>query len=182
MSKQYDEYLAAHRDNVKKAYEWLKDNLHTMIFCDISESNMDIIINNHDLSKYEPEEYIRYDNYFYGLNFYGLNIDHKKEEEKIKNEFNYAWLLHIHSNPHHWQHWVLINDNNNPKPVDMPSEYIIEMICDWWSFSWFRNDLYEIFNFYEANKKTMILSDNTRESVEGILEAIRTKLEEKEKK
>ncbi|MFR1480703.1 MAG: DUF5662 family protein [Hydrogeniiclostridium mannosilyticum] len=29
----------------------------------------------------------------------------------VVQAFQRAWLLHIHRNPHHWQHWVLINDD-----------------------------------------------------------------------
>nr|DAE02562.1 MAG TPA: hypothetical protein [Siphoviridae sp. ctmYS12] len=30
--------------------------------------------------------------------------------------------------------------------MDMPYNYIIEMICDWWAFSWNKGNLQEIFN------------------------------------
>ena len=33
--------------------------------------------------------------------------------------------------------------------LEMPYDYIIEMICDWWSFSWQSGNLYEIFKWYE---------------------------------
>ena len=31
MSKQYDEYLQQHKANVKKGYDWIKDNLPELI-------------------------------------------------------------------------------------------------------------------------------------------------------
>ena len=83
---------------------------------------------NHDESKNDPDEYNAYDDYFYGKNrSYGVVM-----------AFKQAWLEHIHRSPHHWQHWVLINDEPEEGEVilEMPYEYIIEMICDWWSFSW----------------------------------------------
>ena len=104
---------------------------------------------------YREEEYGPYDEYFYGSKD---NID----------EFNYAWLHHIHNNAHHWQYWVLVNDEGTVA-LDMPYNYIIEMILDWWSFSWKSNNLYEIFSWYEEHKKTMILNENTKIIVESIL-------------
>ncbi len=32
-------------------------------------------------------------------------------QARIDLGFNTAWLKHIHRNPHHWQHWVLFEDN-----------------------------------------------------------------------
>ena len=66
--------------------------------------------------------------------------------------------------------------------LDMPDEYILEMICDWWSFSWAKGDLYEIFNWYNERKSYIKLSDETREKVEGVLDNIKDKLDEKKRK
>lgn len=95
-------------------------------------------------------------------------------------DFDYAWLHHIHMNPHHWQYWVLHHDEPD-KPVtvlDMPFHYIIEMICDWWSFSWENGNLYEIFDWYEKHKENMMLSKRTRITVETFLERMKKKLDE----
>ena len=62
----------------------------------------------------------------------------------------------------------------------MPTYYIIEMICDWWSFSWKTGDLYEIFNWYEKRKDYIQLSESTRKIVEDILTKIRDILESEE--
>lgn len=95
-------------------------------------------------------------------------------------DFNYAWLRHIHMNPHHWQHWVLINDDptEGEKIMDMPYVYVVEMICDWWSFSFNKGNLDEIFSWYGEHDKYMKLSKNTRNTVEDILNKIKAKLEE----
>lgn len=133
MSQQYDAYLKAHRNNVKKAYEWFSANLPECIDAMVTR-NIDL----HDASKDETGEYTAYDNYFYG----------KKKTPDIIEAFNHAWLQHIHRNPHHWQYWVLINDEPNEGEIilEMPYHYIIEMICDWWAFSWSKGELTEIFS------------------------------------
>lgn len=168
MSTQYNNYLENHRANVVKGLEWLQSNLPESA---ARVSTIDWQIRyNHDRSKDEPDEYAAYDAYFYGGN---------KSYSVVQN-FNKAWLTHIHRNPHHWQHWVLINDDPNEGEIvmDMPYEYIIEMICDWWAFSWNKGDLYEIFKWYDEHKDYMKLSNGTRNIVETILGKMREKLDE----
>lgn len=63
--------------------------------------------------------------------------------------------------------------------MDMPYEYILEMICDWWAFSWSKGNLGEIFTWYEEHKNYMKLSPKTRKTVEDILDKISDKFEEK---
>ena len=60
----------------------------------------------------------------------------------------------------------------------MPYHYILEMICDWWAFSWSKGDLTEIFSWYDSHKKYIKLHNNTRSIVEEILGLIKDKLEE----
>ena len=168
MSWEYNNYLEEHISNVKKGFDWLSENLPDIIWkgpgLDTAYGN----IVDHDKSKYDEEEYPAYDRYFYGGN----------KSFQVMQDFNKAWLHHIHKNPHHWQHWVLINDDEKDGTVAiaMPYCYIIEMVCDWWSFSWKTGKLEEIFNWYEQHKDRMILEEQTRKTVENILEKIREKL------
>lgn len=167
MSVEYDNYLNQHRANVYKGFVWIRDNLPDILNF---KNNLDWQTEyNHDKSKNDPEEYDAYNKYFYGNN----------RSYYVVQDFNYAWLRHIHNNPHHWQYWVLINDDPNEGEIvmDMPKDYIIEMICDWWAFSWANGNLYEIFNWYESHKDYMKLSNNTRKTVEDILSKIKTKLD-----
>ena len=60
----------------------------------------------------------------------------------------------------------------------MPMNYLLEMICDWWAFSWAKENLYEIFDWYDDHKKRIKLSKNTRKTVEDILDKIRKKMDE----
>ena len=174
MSVEYDLYLKEHRGNVEKAYRWLQENLPDLIptsnLCDIEHQ----MCFDHDASKNKPDEYRAYDAYFYGNN----------RSYQVVQDFNYAWLLHIHRNPHHWQYWVLICDDpdKGESILDMPYVYILEMICDWLSFSLSKGDLTEIFKWYDDHKDYMKLSEKTRKTVEDILDRIREKLESKESK
>lgn len=168
MSIQYDNYLTQHRANVFKGFEWIRDNLPELM---CNKHNIEWQTQfNHDISKFDPEEYDAYDAYFYGNN----------RSYYVVQNFREAWLRHIHKNPHHWQHWVLINDDPGEGMIimDMPYLYIIEMVCDWWAFSWAKGSLYEIFNWYDEHKDYMKLSNSTRKTVEDILAKIKAKLDE----
>jgi hypothetical protein len=171
MSQQYNDYLTEHRGGVVKAYLWLKENTPE-IFNDLSEDDKNTLDYNikylHDASKNSLEEYDAYDKYFYGNN----------KSYEVVNNFKYAWLHHIHNNPHHWQYWVLVNDDPNEgvNILEMPDVYIIEMICDWWSFSWKIGDLSSIFEWYRDHSEYIKITIKTRSKIEGILHIIREKL------
>ena len=167
MSEKYNEYIETHRQNVGKAAEWLYKNLPE-IFNGDDDFKSDCMWqckHEHDQSKYDPEEYGPYDEYFYGGN----------RSFRVVQNFNKAWLHHIHNNPHHWQHWILINDNPDEGEIilDMKDIYIFEMICDWMSFSIAKGDMNELFNWYDEHKAHMKLSDKTRKKVEYIIELIK---------
>lgn len=164
MSQQYDEYLHEHISNVNKAWWWMENN--GIISPHIAYEGENLI--NHDESKYDEEEYDAYDDYFYGKE--------GKDEDDISiidSAFDYAWLHHIHNNPHHWQYWVLVNDDDGTKALEMPLSCVYEMIADWWSFSWRDGNLKEIFNWYDSHKEKMMLHPNTKLLVEKTLTQIR---------
>lgn len=166
MSAQYDLYLQQHKANVQKGLDWFRENLPDILTNDV-EWQTEFA---HDASKSNPDEYEAYDRYFYGGN----------RSYQVVQDFKKAWLLHIHRNPHHWQYWVLLNDEpeEGMTILDMPYNYILEMVCDWWAFSWQKKNLFEIFNWYNEHKDYMKLSDKTRKTVEKILDQMKTKLME----
>lgn len=172
MSIEYDNYLREHKENVAKGLYWLGANLPGILDGVDVVSLRDQVNQYHDLSKYTAAEYDAYDAYFYG----------KNKTYKVVQDFSRAWLHHIHRNPHHWQYWVLINDEpgEGMDILEMDYCYIIEMICDWWSFSWKKGELYEIFSWYDQHKDYIKLGYKTRKTVEDILDRMREKLDELE--
>lgn len=122
MSLQYDQYLANHRANVKRGFDWLCENLPD-VTNDISDAAWQIEFA-HDKSKDEEDEYNAYDAY-----------------------------------------------------LEMPYNYIVEMICDWWSFSWQSGNLYKIFKWYEEHSKYIKLAQTTKITVEYILDNMKKKLQ-----
>lgn len=166
MSYKYDQYLEKHKANVKKGFEWMLENLPELVR-DIPDLEWQTGFA-HDQSKSEPDEYEAYDAYFYGGN----------RSYSVVQEYRKAWLLHLHRNPHHWQHWILINDDPEEGEIilEMPDNYILEMICDWWAFSWADGNLSEMFNWYDEHKKYMKLHPDTRKRVEYILGRMKEKI------
>lgn len=75
----------------------------------------------HDLSKLLPSEWFPYANYFYGNN----------RSVAVDKAFDFAWLLHQKRNRHHWQWWMLPEDDGGTKILPMSYEARLEMIADW---------------------------------------------------
>lgn len=169
MSREYDLYLEQHKGNVAKGFRFIRDELPDLLIEIAGVDYEHQICFNHDASKTDSDEYCAYDAYFYGGN----------RSFAVVNAYNYAWLKHLHRNPHHWQYWVLINDDPKEGEIilDMPYNYILEMICDWWAFSWAKGDLFEIFKWYDEHKDYMKLSAATRKTVNDILGQIKGKLQ-----
>lgn len=165
MSFEYSEYIVNHISRVNTCMEWM--NRHKVASCPIH-------IHNHDDSKFSEEEYDAYDMKFYGKSDFRYIEDVTQEE--IDREFDYAWLHHIHNNPHHWQYWLLHEDDGGFKPLEMPINYVYEMVADWWSFSWAKNKREEIFSWYEEHKDKMVLHPATRALVEDILAKIKEEM------
>ena len=169
MSKEYDDYLNEHIGAVRNAAAWMADNLGIVRDMTAEEQyTFDYAAQLHDESKWGVAEYGPYDAYFYG--------------ERDEEAFNRAWLHHIHSNSHHWQHWLLMNDDGKYRdpdkviPLEMPRVCALEMVADWWSFSWRSGNLEEVFGWYEEHKDNIILQPKTREFVESVLDEIHERL------
>jgi len=186
MSLMYDKYIEQHKKCVEIACDWLltkiSDEVLNDIFPNLNEFILDRNIRDHDMSKLSIKEYDAYDKYFYS-----------EKTDQVKKDFDYAWLHHLHCNPHHWQYWILKEDDgpvlqNNQmtvKTLEIPDNYIIEMISDWWSFSWKsymashnKEDLYEIFNWYNDHKDRMVIHQNSKVKIEKILNEIKNKLDD----
>lgn len=165
---EYYAYLDAHIKGVQDAWTYqLKPALLSNEVVDVDIEKVDDLVRNHDRSKYSKEEFDAYLHYFYPTS------DHTKNQE----EFDNAWLHHIHLNPHHHQYWVLIRDEGTFIPLDMPIEYICEMLCDWQSFS--RKDSSSTAPvWYENHHKEMNMTETTRNYVKVLMEFLRDPLED----
>jgi len=138
----------------------------------------------HDMSKFRPSEFIPYARYFNGTyqsekdipKFLPMSYESILTKEYVEEQFDLAWLEHTHRNKHHWQYWVLREDDGCKKILKMEHKYIMEMVCDWVGAGKAqgnispKNDKYlETRNWYNENKDKMVLHKNTRREVEQTL-------------
>ena len=155
--EEYREYVVAHKERVKQFADWLEENLPEL-FDNIDLDAFHEVIEEHDDSKFGEEEFEPYAAHFYGAK---------------DNDFEYdkAWEHHWLTNEHHPEHWL---------GEDMPLIYILEMLCDWGSFSIEKKDFNELIDYYyeqARDDEEKNLSDNTKLIIEEILDKIKSVLE-----
>src|SRR5690349_4010162 len=87
----------------------------------------------HDWSKFRPSEWMPYANFFYGPKPKPVRdaTGYYKPTDTGDEAFDFAWLLHQKRNPHHWQWWLLPEDDGGVKVLPMPDRYRREMLADW---------------------------------------------------
>jgi hypothetical protein len=145
-------YIEEHKANVRKFADWLLENLPEL-FDNIDLELFNEMIDEHDDSKFSEEEFEPYAQKWFG--------------DGIKTlEYEEAWRHHWTNNEHHPEFWL---------GEDMPYIYILEMLCDWGSFSMKSGDLNELSDFYFSKAKDdeeKNLSENTKIIIEEILEKI----------
>lgn len=89
----------------------------------------------HDLSKFLPSEWFPCVHSFFRPD--GSRRDYRDDTgqydpTRMNREFDFAWLHHVHWNPHHWQHWCLVREGeDHDKVLRMPDKYVREMLADW---------------------------------------------------
>ena len=150
--EEYKKYILEHKERVLQFASWLKENLPGL-FENIDVNLFDEMIREHDESKFSEEEFEAYAQHFYGT----------KDNDF---EFNEAWKQHWMHNEHHPEFWL---------GEDMPYIYILEMLCDWGSFSIDKGDFKELSDFYFNKAKEdpeKNLSEATKEIIEDILSQI----------
>ena len=167
MSDKYNEYLNNHINAVKACYKLLTGE----------EMKVENVNDMHDASKYSFEEYGAYDEFFYPSDRSRVGSDPER-----KRAFDYAWLHHQNTNKHHWQYWVLINDNEGIKALEIPKEYVIEMVSDWGAFAYLKKDGQHLIDWYKANKDQQIINPTTRDLVNLLVYELAVKIDEEFRK
>lgn len=78
----------------------------------------------HDWQKLTPTEF-----YPYMMSFSSGKWKYNERPKWLVDAFDNAWLHHQHLGPHHWQYWILVQNEN--KVLPMPDRYRKEMLADW---------------------------------------------------
>ena len=150
--KEYLEYIKANKERVEKFASWLKTNCPE-VFEGVDLGHFDAMIREHDDSKFSEEEFEPYARFWYN------DSDHYDYDPEYERAWEHHWL----NNEHHPEYW---------NGEDMPYIYILEMLCDWGSFSIDKGDLGELSDYYynEAKEDSeKALSDATQEIIEDLL-------------
>jgi hypothetical protein len=157
--EEYRKYIYEHKKRVKQFADWMKENLPE-IFNEPGLDDFDELISEHDDSKFSEEEFEPY-----AQKFYGKQDINGKPLEYIPG-WDEAWEHHWMNNEHHPEFWL---------GKDMPYIYILEMLCDWGSFSIAKGNLIELIDYYYSEARDdeeKNLSDNTKIIIEEILSKI----------
>lgn len=132
----------------------------------------------HDWSKLTPAEW-----FAYVQAFYGRDIEYYREAARRGvwltgprghawrngSAFDKAWLHHQHRNPHHWQHWLLREDDGPTKALRMPEKFVREMVADWMGAGRAITGRWGCSEWYAANAEKIVLHDETRAEVEALI-------------
>jgi hypothetical protein len=150
--EEYKNYVIQHKERVSQFADWLKANLPD-VFEGVDPDSFMELIEEHDESKFSEEEFEPYAKKWFG-------------DKKKTPEYEAAWEHHWQNNEHHPEYWL---------GEDMPLIYILEMLCDWGSFSIASGDMRELSDFYYNKAKDdpeKNLSENTKNIIEEILSKI----------
>ena len=128
----------------------------------------------HDISKFLPSEFIPYSLHDFSLdNPGGEDVGYYKPTETEDKAFDYAWLLHLKRNKHHWQFWTLPEDVGGLKVLEMPLKHRKEMLCDWIGAGKAqgrrspKEDTYqEVRKWYDCHQTKLQLGEETRQWIE----------------
>ena len=121
----------------------------------------------HDWSKFLPGEFIPYMNYFYGHETKQIRDEtgYYKPTDTGDYSFDFAWLLHQKRNKHHWQWWILPEDDGGFKVLEMEERYRFEMLADWRGAGMAQGKQ-DTLAWYSKNKGKMMLGKEARQWVE----------------
>lgn len=127
----------------------------------------------HDWHKLLPSEWFPYVAFFHGPKPAKAarrrdDTGYYKPTDTGSAAFDYAWLLHQKRAPHHWQFWVLPEDDGGVKVLPMPDRYRREMLADWKGAGRAQGKP-DTAAWYAANRGRMQLHPETRAWVEARL-------------
>lgn len=134
------------------------------VFLECLKVGMPIVGLVHDWSKFLPDEFIPYARYF--------AIDRRDEKgdydvsKADDDAFLLAWLKHQRRNPHHWQYWILIQDEDPTTVLPMSNRYWREMLADWRGAGRTYTGADNTREWYLRNRDKMQLHPETRIGIE----------------
>ena len=103
----------------------------------------------------------------YALTFYGP-WEYENRPDWLVKRFEEAWLHHQKYGPHHWQYWVIENNDGSRIPREIPDRYRREMLADWRGATRAITGTTDgTKEWYFKNRNDIILHPNTRNWLEA---------------
>lgn len=121
----------------------------------------------HDWTKFLPVEFFRY-----ARNFFGDYTQSPVDRVAVVDDFEFAWLHHENSNPHHPGYWIPRTGPRENEPLSMPNVFIREMIADWMGASRAYTGSFDISAWLNENGPAMRLHKDTIDRMWVILSGI----------
>ena len=143
----YARYVARHKLYVYRAGRKLGAPIHRLLI--------------HDWSKLTHSEWTPYVHMFYRPDI------HKDDKQ---DAFDRAWLHHQRHNLHHWQSWILRNDDGRVIALEMPERYARELVADWAGAARAITGSCDVRPWYEKNRGKIMLHPQSRELIERLLD------------
>lgn len=114
----------------------------------------------HDWQKFTQVEFKTY-----AINFFG---PWKKDDRPqwLVDEFERAWLHHLHYGPHHWDYWLTCDDDKKYKALEMPDRYWREMVADWRGAGQAITGKDDTAKWYISKRNDIMLHPKTRAQIE----------------
>ena len=159
--QRYTEYIHNHKHNVMTAGNSLSKYLAKDL--NIDQDQLLDLLKEHDQSKFQPIEFNAYRRRWFPTESEIEQMKQLKEiYNKVKDDFDLAWVHHYSVNPHHPEFWIR---PSGVKP--MPKIFIAEMLCDWAAMSMQFNSSTK--KWYRAQtKEDLPLHSYTAKIVESI--------------
>jgi len=155
--REYCDYLQEHLENVEKAWNVIKEKCQNqnVVWDDHLYWFVDGLVKQHDVSKFSAQEFIPYQERFFGV------------KNTVKTgSFEEAWENHKDKNPHHWEHWTA-------REYGYPNEDAVHCICmiiDWMAMGMKFGDTAQ--SYYENNKDKIKLPEWADRFCNEVFEAV----------
>lgn len=133
----------------------------------------------HDWSKFTLAEFGPYARKFFGD--YPSEVNDRlairfptysgRTKETVKLDFDRAWLHHQNVNPHHWQYWILVYDDDPKRMTALvtPETYVREMVADWMGASRAYTGSWDMGAWLEKNGPRLIIHPQTQGMITAVL-------------
>lgn len=167
--KEYLDYLSERTDRLVGCWEDILrpaiENSNDAILDQLDLDKIGFTLSNHDESKYSEAEFSAYCSHY-------LAGDEYEDSSRLGEDpmYDYAQLHHQHSNPHHPQYWIYIGDDGIIAPIDMPLEYICEMLCSWGCDHYGDPSNDSAREFWDKHQENFMMTDKTIDYIEKLFQ------------